>query len=517
MKIRWHVCSILLLCAAVGASARGPKDKDKDGYLDHSQRGGEFAVLNNLLMRGAEEIEYVGRAQVEVYGRWYEASRFRIPHVWVYVTLSGPSDCGPDHAPLQSCGAAVSAELEILVGRDASGEIHDEMLRRVRAYWAANRPGRGKDAKAEEHLNYGDGEYFMFRESRPHEHTSWRAKSLFWVDGKFVKFNLRRFFPRDKRNDIGESPISKEEAIENFVKKSLHLRPRAHGRPAKRMKGAFREEFLRLDAAGAFSRGGAGGTPDGVTRRANEFKTAPASFARAGGAQLKDAPKKGPDYSLRGGEYAVLNNLLMHDADRVEFAGAEPVAVYGKRFEASKFVVESRVTVPAYDSVRCSEGQSCPATERAEFEVFVGRDASGEIHDEMLRKIHERLSDKPPRRRDAYAEEHLSHKGGEYLMFQAPLAAGLPGLGPRWVVWVDGKLFVFKFRKFLFQQGYTHMGVNVPYDKNEALENFVNMRVTLRSNGVKLPTRRMSGPARREFLRLYEKGVFRRSALTGAA
>src|SRR3712207_9035310 len=66
--------------------------------------------------------------------------------------------------------------------------------------------------------------------------------------------SLRRFFPRDKRNDIGESPISKEEAIEHFVKKNLQLRPRAHGTPAKRMKGSFREEFLRLDAAGAFSR-----------------------------------------------------------------------------------------------------------------------------------------------------------------------------------------------------------------------------------------------------------------------
>lgn len=51
----------------------------------------------------------------------------------------------------------------------------------------------------------------------------------------------------------------------------------------------------------------------------------------------------------------------------------------------------------------------------------------------------------------------------------------------------------------------------------EVLENFVNMRATLRSNGVKLPARRMSGSARGEFLRLYEKGVFGRRPLTRAA
>jgi hypothetical protein len=79
-------------------------------------------------------------------------------------------------------------------------------------------------------------------------------------------------------------------------------------------------------------------------------------------------------------------------------------------------------------------------------------------------------------------------------------------------VWVGGKFIVFKFRRFLLQQGYTHLGVNVPYDSNEALEDFVRMRVTLRSNGVKLQTKRMSGSARREFLRLYEKGVFGRPA-----
>lgn len=236
--------------------------------------------------------------------------------------------------------------------------------------------------------------------------------------------------------------------------------------------------------------------------------------AASASAQGKKA--NNPDHSLRGGEYAALRNLLLHDAGRVEFAGAEPVLVYGKRYEASMFVVESRVTVPAYDSVRCSEGQLCPATEWAEFELLVGADAAGEVHDAMLKRIHERVSGGPSRRREADAEEHLSYKGGEYLMFQIPLTADVLGRGPKRVVWVDGKFIVFRFRRFLFQQGYTHMGVNVPYDRNEALENFINMRVTLRSNGVKLPTKRMSGAARREFLRLYEKGAFRRARLSSA-
>lgn len=231
----------------------------------------------------------------------------------------------------------------------------------------------------------------------------------------------------------------------------------------------------------------------------------------AASASAQGKKEKNPEDSLRGGQYAALNNLLMHDAERVEHVGAEPVMVYGRRFEASKFVVESRVTVPAYDTVRCAEGQLCPATERAEFELLVGADAAGEVHDAMLTKIHERLSGKRGPR-DADAEEHMSYRDGEYLMFQVPLTAGTLGRGPQRVVWVGGKFIVFKFRRFLLQQGYTHLGVNVPYDSNEALEDFVRMRVTLRSNGVKLQTKRMSGSARREFLRLYEKGVFGRPA-----
>jgi len=250
MKIRWHVCLILVLCSAASASAQGKKEKNPD----HSLRGGEYAILNNLLMPDIREVEYVGRAQVEVYGKVYEASKFRLPDVSVRVTLSGSIDCHPDNAPLQPCEATTSAEIEILVGRDETGEIHDEMLRRVRAYWAANRPGRGKDAKTEEHLNYQDGEYFMFRETRSVRDSSWRAKRLFWVDGKFVKLNLKRYFPLEKKNDIGESPISKDEGLDHFVTKGLYLRPRAARMRAKRMKGAFREEFLSLYDRGVFGR-----------------------------------------------------------------------------------------------------------------------------------------------------------------------------------------------------------------------------------------------------------------------
>jgi hypothetical protein len=220
---------------------------------DQSLRGGEYALLNNLLMQRVERVEYAGREQTYVYGKPYEASKF-VVYTTVTVTVTGPRECLPDHQPLQPCDGYKDAEIEVYVGRDEAGEIHDEMLRRVHSYWTANKPGRGKKAETDEHLNYVGGEYVMFQETPGDTDARRRAKRLVWVDGKFFKFNLRRFTPRETIDDIAQSPLSKDEGLEYFVSKKLYVRPRAARIRPERMRGAFREEFFRLYGAGAFNR-----------------------------------------------------------------------------------------------------------------------------------------------------------------------------------------------------------------------------------------------------------------------
>lgn len=247
MKARQCVFFILLLVFAATARGQGGKYVNPD----QSVRGGEYAVLNNLLMQRVERVEYAGREHVYVYGKPYEASKF-VVYTTVIVTVTGPHECLPDHQPLQPCDGYKDAEIEVYVGRDEAGEIHDEMLRRVRDYWSAHKLGRGKKAQTDEHLNYQNGEYIMFQETAGGPDGRSRAKRLVWVGGKFVKFNFRRFALRQTIDDIAQSPLDRDEGLDDFVSRKLYVRPRAARIRPERMKGAFREEFFRLDAAGAF-------------------------------------------------------------------------------------------------------------------------------------------------------------------------------------------------------------------------------------------------------------------------
>jgi len=97
------------------------------------------------------------------------------------------------------------------------------MLRRVHAYWSANKPGHKKKVDAEEHLNYKDGEYMMFRELRGEISPKTRAKRLVWVDGKFIKFQFKRFNLGDTYNDVVNIPLDKDEGLKE-LRRDGHLR-----------------------------------------------------------------------------------------------------------------------------------------------------------------------------------------------------------------------------------------------------------------------------------------------------
>jgi hypothetical protein len=236
----------------------------------------------------------------------------------------------------------------------------------------------------------------------------------------------------------------------------------------------------------------------------------PVSVARA-----QPAKVKGPDYSLEGGPYAVLNNLLFSSASRVEYLGVEPMAAYGFKLDAAKFIVESEVTVtqpgwfPTGSGCDPTVSNDPPkTTERAEFEVSVGLDQNDAVHDEMLRRIYWYwLSNKPFRWRQVNVDEHLTYKDGRYLMF----LAGSDRSGwarVRTLLWVDGKVVKFRFKEF------KNMGkgfwARLQPSPDEALNDFVG-RIGVRTGGVKLHTRLMGGSFRKEFLKQHANGTFKGS------
>lgn len=122
------IVALFLVAATATAAARQlPKFKGPD----HSLRGGEYGVLNNLLMRDhRDHLVYAGREQVDVYGKLYEASKF-VVDAFVYVSVSGSAECYYDHAPFQACKTTKSAEIEIYVGlrRDGRNPRHDAAAR----------------------------------------------------------------------------------------------------------------------------------------------------------------------------------------------------------------------------------------------------------------------------------------------------------------------------------------------------------------------------------------------------
>jgi hypothetical protein len=231
-------------------------------------------------------------------------------------------------------------------------------------------------------------------------------------------------------------------------------------------------------------------------------------LASASAAQAQTDIDKGPDYSVRGGEYSVLNNLMIYGENKVEYVGTERTEAYGVKYTAAKFLVRTGVNITAYGQERCPDDGRCDVSEQAEFEVLVGLDAGDEVHDRMLERIHDYWSaNKPIKWKKADADEHLNYKDGKYIMFRA-----LPGPHSRArskrLVWVDGKVIKFEFKRFLPNPASYINRIEQAYRKDEALENFVGSRIRIRVGGVDIQARQMKGSFRKEFFKLYDGRAF---------
>jgi hypothetical protein len=236
----------------------------------------------------------------------------------------------------------------------------------------------------------------------------------------------------------------------------------------------------------------------------------PVSAARA-----QPATVKGPDFSKQGGPFSVLSGLNFHHIQRIEYVGADKAAAYGVTLEAEKFIVEAWVNVPKYELyVTYPSDETYKAdteSKLAEVEVWVGRDSDDRIHDEMLKGVHLFWTVTQPgwlsRMRPVQTAEHLTYKDGRYLLFRV-LNRPVHHLVPfaRRVVWADGKVVWFRFKRFVTGQRSTP---EVPFNPDAAVDDFVGSHFSVLSGSVKLYVREMKGSFRKEFFKQYEKGTFK--------
>jgi len=118
----------------------------------------------------------------------------------------------------------------------------------------------------------------------------------------------------------------------------------------------------------------------------------------------------------------------------------------------------------------------------------------------MLKNIRDYWAlNKPGKRRKVDAPDHLNYKDGEYVMFLALRGRFLEPRAKR-LVWADGKVIKFEFRRFLHGD---------KYNEDDALENFVGSCIRVRVGKVAFQLKQMKGAFREEFFEQYNKRVFK--------
>jgi hypothetical protein len=154
------------------------------------------------------------------------------------------------------------------------------------------------------------------------------------------------------------------------------------------------------------------------------------------------------DYSKRGGEYSILENLRLN-ARRVEYVGAERVSLFGKEYSASKFEISSTITVQTSD-IGTFSGTFEDVV--ANYEILVGRDESNEVHDAFLKEIYNFWSTNPTNGTVTSQYNLTLKKNGEYLMFMAPSSHDVNQ--QFYLVWIDGKFIKASFKSFQNRSGW---------------------------------------------------------------
>jgi hypothetical protein len=152
------------------------------------------------------------------------------------------------------------------------------------------------------------------------------------------------------------------------------------------------------------------------------------------------------DYSKRGGEYSILENLRIA-AKRVEYTGKQNVSLFGKDYPASEFEISANITVQTSDNGTFSGTFEDVV---ANYEVLVGVDSSNEVHDAFLKTIYDFWSTHEINGITTSEYNLTLKKTGEYLMFAPP-----SGLEKQfYLVWINGKFIKASFKSFKDRDGW---------------------------------------------------------------
>jgi hypothetical protein len=151
------------------------------------------------------------------------------------------------------------------------------------------------------------------------------------------------------------------------------------------------------------------------------------------------------DYSKRGGEYAILDNLRL-EATKVEYRDTQFVPLFGRQYTASKFAVSARITVQTSDNGTFS-GTFEEVT--ANYEILVGRDNSNTVHDAFLKTIYDFWSSHPTNGSVTSQYNLTLKKTGDYLMFMEP-----DGDKQFYLAWIGGKFIKASFANFQSRSGW---------------------------------------------------------------
>lgn len=193
------------------------------------------------------------------------------------------------------------------------------------------------------------------------------------------------------------------------------------------------------------------------------------------------------DYSVRGGEYRLLENLRLK-AKSVEFAGADSITILGKEYPASKFKVSASMFV---QTVCCDRPDDAWGDVVANFDILVGRDESNEVHDAFLKEIYKFWSSHPTDGRYV-SQYNLTLKKDKYMMFMAPSSHD-PNEQYH-LIWIDGKYMKIIFRSFRDRDG---AGV---------IDSFWQKNVKFYVGGDRIKPEFMVNSFPSEFLEMYKAG-----------
>ena len=77
------------------------------------------------------------------------------------------------------------------------------------------------------------------------------------------------------------------------------------------------------------------------------------------------------------------------------------------------------------------------------------------------------------------------------------------------LIWVDGKVIKFDFRRFVQPPTFYVHGIKWGFNENEALENFVGSSIRLRVGRTEMQAKQMKGSFRKEFFKYYNAGALK--------